>query len=305
MRISNKFAAAALLASTIAHPMALEAQRPDTTPSAESLLAAALAQPSIRQWQLRVRLDSGEVHVEVNDAAATVEVLTPSGTFLEAFKTATPLAEWASTAEHLAAPATAPIESSNAADTAGGRRFTSAVLETSSDTTKRFDLTVFRITRVGGDSTAGYVLSGTNGAWPFELHLASTQFAALLGALRGKPNTGAVPYELGHVGREKPDVMGTWLEPQVDRPAQRDDEPDLIYPWTLRGTGIAGKVRLAFVISDAGRAQPWSIRLIGKAHPAFAAAARDALLKMKFKPAQLMGQPVPQYVMQDFTFNAR
>lgn len=296
--------AATAVAFAIMKPMTLVAQLSDTTRSVASVSIAAPAQPSTGQWRLRARMDSGEVHVEVTSEAASVTVVSPNGTFQQSFKTATPLAEWASAAERLAAPANVPAESSRAADTAGARRFASVALETPADTAKRFDLTVLQLARVGGDSAVGYLLSGTNGAWPFELHLGPAQFTALLGALRGDPNSGALPYEFPHAGSNpKPDVMGTWLHVQVDRPAQHDGEPELRYPKALRGSGIAGKVRLAFVISDAGRAQPWSIRLIGKAHPALAALARNVLLEMRFKPAELMGQKVPQYAMQEFEFH--
>jgi TonB family protein len=235
-----------------------------------------------------------------------VAVVAPSGTFQQSFATATPLAEWAKAAGELRAPRIAPADSNNSADTARASRFASVLLNEPGDSAAHFDLTEFRLTRVDGDSTPDYLLSGTNGAWTFELRLGFAQFTALLGALRGDPNAGASPYDLARLGdtpaEAKPDITGAFLDMQVDRPAQRDGEPVVVYPASLQGSGVTGDVRLSFIISETGRAQPWSVRLIGKAHPLLAAAARNALLTTTFRPAQIGGRPVPQHAMQDFQF---
>jgi TonB family protein len=187
-------------------------------------------------------------------------------------------------------------------------RYTSARLSEPVDTARRFDLTEYRLTRLGADSAPDHLLSGTNGAWGFALRVSAAQLAALLGALRGEPTAGAVPYEYPREGRtpaeHTPMVTGAYLESQTTRPSGMGSPPPRpAFPAALVGRGVAGSVRLQFVVEADGRVRPSSVRLIGKAHPALAGAARDALLAARFRPAVLAGRPVPQLTTQSFDFS--
>jgi hypothetical protein len=209
------------------------------------------------EWLLRVPLDSGEVRVEVSSRAAAVTVVAPTGTFLQAFATSRPLAEWAARLEALPPPV------------AGGQGAPTDVADLVGGVGR---LTTFSLTRARGDSSGGYVLSGTNGAWLFALKMSASQAGALLGALRGDSAWGALTYEYPRSGRsrdgDRPHVSGAWLGPELDReagPGPRPPRPT--YPAVLRGTGTAGTVRLQFIIESTGHVRPSSVRLIGAAHP--------------------------------------
>ena len=65
---------------------------------------------------------------------------------------------------------------------------------------------------------------------------------------------------------------------------------------------LPAPARLLLIVEATGRVRRSSIRLIGKAHPAFALSAREAVLRAVYEPAQLRGRPVPQITFQDFEF---
>ncbi|HEY2065693.1 MAG TPA: TonB family protein, partial [Gemmatimonadaceae bacterium] len=221
----------------------------------------------------------------------------PTGTFLQAFEAAGPLREWADAAAALRAPQLL------AASNGGADQVTYA----STRLTSTFDRTEYRLIRVEGDSAPSYLLTATNGAWSSALPVSPAQAAALFTALRGESGSGAVPYEFPHMGQtpatSTPDVQGAWLDVQVDRLASPGSRaPRAVFPDAWRGTGATGTVRLTFIIDETGVVRPSSVRLIGKAEPAFAAAARQALLAARYSPAMLGGRPVPQRAMQNFDF---
>ena len=92
---------------------------PETRPTAAPSAARPPQAPA--EWRLRVPLDSGEVRVEVSSRAAAVTVAAPTGTFLQAFDTSRPLAEWADAAAALPAPlAGGPNPPAEVAELAGG-----------------------------------------------------------------------------------------------------------------------------------------------------------------------------------------
>lgn len=209
-------------------------------------------------------MDSGELRIEVTSRAAALTVVTPAGTFLQAFDTNLPIAEWTRGAAALRTAsdrASSPVVSLRS----GGN--TEFSLELTTDT--------------------AFVLSGTNGAWPFGIRVSATQFDALLAATEGVRAEGAVEYDLPRSGQsrsnDRPDVSGAWLEHQVDRPASHGPRPPRVsYPSVMRGSGEVAVVRLSFIIDSTGRVPPTSVRVIGFANPAFAIVARKALLDARF-----------------------
>jgi len=249
----------------------------------------AQAAPSRAEWRLRVPLDSGDARVTVATRAADIEIVAPTGTFLLAFSNSFPLEKWARAAKALPARATA----TDAADT--------LVLGP-----ERFDSTKLAISRAEGGVEAGYVLSGTNGAWGFRLPMSLAQSQALFGALQGDSSFGAVSFPDIRTGdtpdRDVPHVSGAWLGFQVDQDARvsRAVNPQVPPGMALPAGGT--NVKLWFVIDRTGRVPASSVRLIGVAPPLLAGAARDALLAMEFRPAERSGSPVAEILMQDFTF---
>jgi len=64
------------------------------------------------------------------------------------------------------------------------------------------------------------------------------------------------------------------------------------YPELLRQAGIRGRVVLDVVVDTTGRVEPGSFRVVSTAHPAFVAAAQQALAATLFRPARVHGRAV-------------
>lgn len=90
----------------------------------------------------------------------------------------------------------------------------------------------------------------------------------------------------------------------VDRPAHIDPAMQLtpIYPDSLFEAGIAGSATLEFVIEPDGQLRLETLSVVSATHPAFGAAARDALLSVRFVPAQQRNRNVAQVVMLNVRF---
>jgi TonB family protein len=76
------------------------------------------------------------------------------------------------------------------------------------------------------------------------------------------------------------------------------------YPAVLQSAGVAGSVVVEFVIDTTGRVERASVRIIESSHPAFADAARAAVLGARFRPAHLAGSSVRQITRQAVRFVA-
>jgi protein TonB len=74
------------------------------------------------------------------------------------------------------------------------------------------------------------------------------------------------------------------------------------YPNSLRVSGIEGEVVALFVVSEAGRVEPASVRFLRSDHVLFEAAVRDALDAMRFNAAETGGKRVRQLVQMPFVF---
>lgn len=74
------------------------------------------------------------------------------------------------------------------------------------------------------------------------------------------------------------------------------------YPLVLLDAGIEGQVLVRFIVDTTGRAVEESYLALQSTHSAFTQAVKDALPLMKFRPARLAGTPVPQLVVQSFSF---
>jgi periplasmic protein TonB len=74
------------------------------------------------------------------------------------------------------------------------------------------------------------------------------------------------------------------------------------YPSALRAAGIEGQVIALFVVSEAGRVEPATVRFTLSDNPLFEDAVRSALERMRFAPAEVDGRKVRQLVQMPFVF---
>lgn len=74
------------------------------------------------------------------------------------------------------------------------------------------------------------------------------------------------------------------------------------YPSALRASGIEGMVAAEFVVTELGRAEVSSLRIMSATNEAFAEAVRRALPRMRFRPAKIGARTVSQMVQQQFVF---
>ena len=94
-----------------------------------------------------------------------------------------------------------------------------------------------------------------------------------------------------------------FTELEVDITAQRDpDSEGPAYPVALLARKIEGEARVRFVIDSTGRADETTFAVLEANDPGFAEAVRQALPRMKYRPASIGAKHVPQQVQQTFMF---
>ena len=98
---------------------------------------------------------------------------------------------------------------------------------------------------------------------------------------------------------------GPYMEFQVEKAVEKigGDAPD--YPQALRDQGVEGKVLAQFVVGENGRYEAGTLKILDSSNPAFTAAVKDALPRMKFSAAQIGGKKVAQLVQMPFQFNLK
>lgn len=266
------------------------------TPAATAPQPAVAAAPNAPEYNLRVVLDSGELQIETTPRASAVTVISPAGSFLEAYPTNAPFTAWADSIERLLPNA--------AAVGAPGVSGEGSIANVPAPIDPKYP-THFWVERTGSSAAPSYRLAGTNGAWDFALALDSAQLVAVTAALRGQLAAGVQSFDVPHQGRTPaeatPAVTGAWMGQQVDRVAATLGGPIVFrFPSGFHGRGRS--VRLAFIVDATGFVRTSSIALIGNPPAALALAARDQLSTMRFRPAMRLGQPVPQMVLQEFSF---
>lgn len=74
------------------------------------------------------------------------------------------------------------------------------------------------------------------------------------------------------------------------------------YPVSLRNSGVEGSVVTAFIVNADGRVDVTSFKVLRSDHPLFSESVREALPKLRFKPAQIQGRKVPQLLERPFNF---
>ena len=96
---------------------------------------------------------------------------------------------------------------------------------------------------------------------------------------------------------------GPYMESQVEKPVEKIGGEAPEYPSSLRASGVEGQVLAQFVVNESGRYEPGSLRILNSSNPAFAAAVKDALPRMRFSAAQIRGKKVQQLVQMPFQFH--
>lgn len=122
------------------------------------------------------------------------------------------------------------------------------------------------------------------------------------GARKGGRRSGAKPaLPFGPVEALVPDTAFSIID--VDEMVQRYDRSAApVYPRDLLALGTEGEVHTIYVVDTTGFADTASLRVVRSDDPRFTASVRDALGRMRFRPAKRGGKPVRQLVEQHFRF---
>ena len=107
----------------------------------------------------------------------------------------------------------------------------------------------------------------------------------------------------GDTGKEAGADHGPYMEFQVEKAVERIGGDSPVYPEFLKSSGVEGQVLAQFVVNESGRYEPGSLKILNSSNPAFTAAVKDALPRIKFSAAQIGGKKVQQLVQMPFQFH--
>jgi protein TonB len=93
------------------------------------------------------------------------------------------------------------------------------------------------------------------------------------------------------------------MEFQVEKTVEKNGGDAPTYPELLKSQGVEGQVLAQFVVNESGRYEAGSLKILNSSNPAFTAAVKDALPRMKFSAAQIGGRKVQQLVQMPFQFH--
>jgi protein TonB len=96
---------------------------------------------------------------------------------------------------------------------------------------------------------------------------------------------------------------GPYMEFQVEKPVVKIGGEAPEYPNSLKDSGVEGTVLAQFVVNESGRYEGGSLKILNSSNPAFTAAVKDALPRMRFSAAQIGGKKVQQLVQMPFQFH--
>lgn len=138
---------------------------------------------------------------------------------------------------------------------------------------------------------------------PVDIPPTSVTLGAIPDAPVGPPKT--IAGELsGHGAMEGTD-HGPFTALTVEREVRMIGSVQLRYPSMLQSAGIGGAAVMQYVVDTLGQVEKGSVRVIDASHPLFAQAARDALQRARFSPAEAGGRKVRQLVEQRFGFEVK
>jgi len=98
------------------------------------------------------------------------------------------------------------------------------------------------------------------------------------------------------------DTDKNYAEFEVERQVSAISGTNVEYPESMRASGAEGQVLAEFVVNENGRVESGSFKVLESSNPAFTAAVKAALPRMKFRPAQIGKTNVSQVVQQAFVF---
>ncbi len=93
-----------------------------------------------------------------------------------------------------------------------------------------------------------------------------------------------------------------YMSTEIDDPASVVSVPTPRYPPAMQSAGIAGQVKLEFIVDQTGHAEPNSIKVVSSTNKQFEESAREAVLKAVFRPGKNKGQPIRQLVSLPIVF---
>jgi periplasmic protein TonB len=96
---------------------------------------------------------------------------------------------------------------------------------------------------------------------------------------------------------------GPYMEFQVEKAVEKIGGEAPEYPSSLRESGVEGQVLAQFVVNESGRYESGTLKILNSSNPAFTAAVKDALPRMRFSAAQIGGKKVQQLVQMPFQFH--
>lgn len=98
------------------------------------------------------------------------------------------------------------------------------------------------------------------------------------------------------------DTDKTYAEFEVERQVSAISGTNVEYPESMRSSGEEGQVMAQFVVNENGRVESGTFKVLESTAPAFTAAVKAALPRMRFRPAQIGKTNVAQVVQQAFVF---
>ncbi|HUQ47705.1 MAG TPA: TonB family protein [Gemmatimonadaceae bacterium] len=98
------------------------------------------------------------------------------------------------------------------------------------------------------------------------------------------------------------DPNNAYSDFQVERQVHAISGTAIPYPEGMRSSGVEGTVHAEFVVDENGRVQVSTFKVLDATNDLFASAVRNALSRMRFKPAQIGKMNVSQVVQQAFVF---
>lgn len=98
------------------------------------------------------------------------------------------------------------------------------------------------------------------------------------------------------------DTDKNYTEFEVERQVSTISGTTVAYPESMRSSGIQGEVLAQFVVNENGRVETGTFKVLSSSNPQFTDAVKNALGKMRFRPAQIGKTNVSQVVEQAFVF---
>jgi len=98
------------------------------------------------------------------------------------------------------------------------------------------------------------------------------------------------------------DTDKNYAEFEVERQVSAISGTSVAYPEGARSSGVEGEVQAQFVVNENGRVETNTFKVLSSSSPQFTDAVRNALGRMRFRPAQIGKTNVSQVVQQAFVF---